>query len=464
MPTDGAPPLPGALLQAVAQRSGRVTIVVGAGCSLENPTGLKLGGDYSKQAFEQLVLDHMMDASDCANPWDLSELATAVHLRHGSQAALVERLPREKYQFAKANQGYLLAAALMAEGSVAYVATLNFDLALSHAITEVQPQGVSQVAGPESYGAFGSRAIVYLHRNVNEPNPDLWILRKEAIEEEWKQGWEAVAAQRIAAAPVVVFAGLGSPALALTETLKRVRQLVPDNTLAYLVDPAETSAFAAAIEVDDPEHHIKLGWGDFMAELAERVVAQFVVEVREACDAQAQDHCLADWQVPVDRLIEAIRDLGLLKVGSLRALWLGSTLPYEPDVPAQRAMVADLLLGLGLFLRSEAHAVTVTGRGMVGVTAPGSPTVVVRPAAGGGVKPWGAVDLIAANSGGTGAGGADVILAAGFRGSRPSEVIPPLDITGSNDDGDITTGYRVPRVIDLDELRAAPDLVLGLGL
>ncbi len=84
----------------------------------------------------------MLEPGDCANPWDLSELATAVALKHGSQAALVERLPREKYQFAKANHGYLLAAALMAEGSVAYVVTLNFDLALSHAIAEVQPEGV----------------------------------------------------------------------------------------------------------------------------------------------------------------------------------------------------------------------------------------------------------------------------------------------------------------------------------
>jgi hypothetical protein len=163
-----------------------------------------------------------------------------------------------------------------------------------------EPQGVSQVAGPESYSDSGSKAIVYLHRNVTESNPDLWILRKEAIEDEWKDGWESVAAQRIAAAPVVVFAGLGSPALALTETLRRVRQLVPDSTLAYLVDPAEASAFATAIDVDDPDHHIRLGSGDFMSRLADRLVGQF--GIRNACDAQARDHGIAEWQAPIDRL------------------------------------------------------------------------------------------------------------------------------------------------------------------
>ena len=111
--------LPAALLQAVAQRNGRVTLVVGAGCSLEAPTGLMLGGVYSHEVFQQLVMDGLLDETDCSNPWDLSELAEVVYGRYGSQAHVVDRLPRAKFQFAKANDGYLLAAALIAEGAVA---------------------------------------------------------------------------------------------------------------------------------------------------------------------------------------------------------------------------------------------------------------------------------------------------------------------------------------------------------
>lgn len=456
--------LPGDLLQAVAQRSGRVTIVVGAGCSLEEPTGLKLGGEYSNDAFQQLVLDGMIDANECTDPWDLSELATVVKNKFSSQAPLVQRLPRDKYQFAKPNAGYLLAAALLAEGSVACVATLNFDLALSHAVAEIQPEGVSQVAGPQSYREFGSRAIVYLHRNANEANPDLWILRKEAIEDEWKDGWETVAAQRIAGAPVVVFAGLGSPALALTETLRRVRQLVPDSTVAYLVDPSDTSAFAAAIEIDSSDNHIKLGWGEFMSSLADRLVGQFAIDIRNACATQAVDHGISDWQVPIGRLIEALELLGLLELGGLRAHWLDSKVRYEPDLTARRAAIADLLLGLALFLRSPDHAVSVNARGTVKVKPPGSPPIVVRPASGCGVKPWGAVDVLVASDERSGIDSADVILAAGFRGRRPAEVSPPADIAGDVAADDITAGRHVPKIIDLDDLRANPDLLAGLDL
>ena len=458
----GAQPIPGDLLQAVAQRTGRVTIVVGAGCSLEEPTGLKLGAVYSNQAFQQLLLDGVLQPDDCTNPWDLSQLASAVHDKLGSQAPLVERLPRDKYQFAKPNQGYLLAAALLAEGSIACVATLNFDLALSHAIAAVQPQGVSEVAGPESYRDFGSKAIVYLHRNVNETDSERWILRKEAIEDEWKDGWEAVVAQRIASAPVVVFAGLGSPALALSETLKRVRNLVPDGTLAYLVDPSETSAFASAIGVDEPDHHIQLRWCEFMAMLAVRLVGQFGLDIRNACEGYATEHGITDWEVSTQRLIDAIKLLGLLDVGSLRASWLGSKLSYEPDLPAQRAAIADLLLGLALFLQSVDHSVTASGRGTVKVTAPGVPPIVVRPMSGCGVRPWGAVDLLATIPHTTAGGGADVILAAGFRGDRPAQIIPPIDITGHVADEDISLGHHAPLIIDLDDLRANPSLLAGL--
>jgi len=49
--------LPDHLLQAVAERTGRIALVVGAGCSLEEPTNLKLSRAYSLKVHADLVRD-----------------------------------------------------------------------------------------------------------------------------------------------------------------------------------------------------------------------------------------------------------------------------------------------------------------------------------------------------------------------------------------------------------------------
>lgn len=453
--------LPAALLQAVAQRNGRVTLVVGAGCSLEAPTGLMLGGVYSHEVFQQLVMDGLLDETDCSNPWDLSELAEVVYGRYGSQAHVVDRLPRAKFQFAKANDGYLLAAALIAEGAVAHVVTLNFDLALSHAVTEIQPEGVTTVAGPESYRDFGSKAIVYLHRNAYEANPEQWILRRQAIEDEWRDGWEAVVAERIAAAPVVVFAGLGSPALALTESLARVRSRIPSGTAAFLVDPSDGSAFAEAINLDEPQHHIQLGWCDFMLLLSRRLVQQFAVDLRAACNNNTPGGIDAEL-AEVERFTDTIGQAGLLAVGRWRAAWLGSSDRYMCDTPATRPHFADLLRGLTYFVDTEVTSVTLMPGGSVRLERAGARPVSVLPIAGRALHHWGAVDRIAAESSQPGADSPDIILAAGFRGARPPAIAPPPDITGEVPSDDITIAATGPRIVDLDALRADPSIAKGL--
>lgn len=453
--------LPPALLQAIAQRNGRVTLVVGAGCSLEAPTGLKLGGDYSHDAFQQLVMDGLLGESDCTNPWDLSELTEVVYHRYGSQAPVVDRLPKSQFQFAKANDGYLLAAALIAEGAIAHVVTLNFDLALSHAVTEIQPEGVTTVAGPESYREFGSKAIVYLHRNAYEANPDRWILRRQAIEDEWRDGWEAVVAERIAAAPVVVFAGLGSPALALTESLSRVRSRIPSGTAAFLVDPFDGSAFADAVNLDEPEQHVQLGWCDFMVLLSRRLVQQFAVDLRAACNDNTpggHDAELAE----VDRFTDSIGRAGLLAVGRWRAAWLGSSERYLCDTPATRSHFADLIRGLTYFVDSDDVSVTFLPGGSVRLEQAGVRPLSVLPIAGRALHHWGVVDKMAEESCQPGADSPDIILAAGFRGVRPDAIAPPPDITGEVPSDDITMPAAGPRIVDLDALRVDPSIAKEL--
>lgn len=225
MPTDQRP-VSGDLLHAVAERAGRIALVVGAGCSLESPTNLELSTTYAHRVHQELILDGLLEEGECDDANDLSSVASAIWVKHGSQEPVVTRLPRSRLRNAKANDGYLIAAALLREGAVSVVLTLNFDLAMSHALVELGADEVAVIAGPTMIGDFGALALVYLHRNVNEPNCDAWILRVEALNSEWQGHWEEALSQRVMASPVVVFAGLGSHAAVLTRTIAWIRERI----------------------------------------------------------------------------------------------------------------------------------------------------------------------------------------------------------------------------------------------
>ena len=97
--------VPGNLLQAVASRRGRVALLVGAGCSVENPTGLKLSGEYAREVGRQLVDDGVLQRDELPDAEDLSELAEVVYARTGSKKQVVARLPREKFRNASSKLG-----------------------------------------------------------------------------------------------------------------------------------------------------------------------------------------------------------------------------------------------------------------------------------------------------------------------------------------------------------------------
>ncbi len=80
MPPTPEPDMPADLLHAVAECQGRVVLVVGAGCSIEQPTGLKLVSEYAGEVLRKLVLDGILAGGDCDKPQDLSLVASAVWL------------------------------------------------------------------------------------------------------------------------------------------------------------------------------------------------------------------------------------------------------------------------------------------------------------------------------------------------------------------------------------------------
>ncbi len=142
--------LPSQLLHAAAARHRRVAIVVGAGCSLEAPLISTCQGPTRSQ--------HMMHSSGTMSlsPRNASRLrtcqcsASTVHGKLGRQSEVVDRLPVNQFKFARANKGYLLAAALLLEGAVSCVMTLNYDLALSDAVRQLEGHAdIFEISGAE---------------------------------------------------------------------------------------------------------------------------------------------------------------------------------------------------------------------------------------------------------------------------------------------------------------------------
>ena len=199
MNLDGAnSTLPSNLLQAISSPSGgRVVLVLGAGCSKEEPTSLPLAGELSAQCYRKLVDDNILAEGEVNDQSDLSAVAEAVVQKTGKQSALIERFPQGDFRQAEPNEGYLIMAALLIEGAIADALTLNFDFAARSALAQLGAgSSVSTIRGPEEHTQLAARNLIYLHRDIDS-SPDEIILRTSKLEEAWQDRWEQVIAQRV---------------------------------------------------------------------------------------------------------------------------------------------------------------------------------------------------------------------------------------------------------------------------
>ena len=183
--------LPADLLYAISQtEGGRVVLVVGAGCSAEPPTDLPLSRELALSAHRKLVEDGVLGDGDCPEPHNLSSVADAVWATTNSQRDLIMRFPCESFRQAQPNKGHLLTAAMLYERALSCVMTLNFDLALSNALSQMGTHGdVTIISKPEECANLGLSNLIYLHRNV-DAEPDRWVLRSVSLAESWRDGWE----------------------------------------------------------------------------------------------------------------------------------------------------------------------------------------------------------------------------------------------------------------------------------
>ena len=186
-------PLPSELLQGIsAVGGGQVVLVIGAGTSVEPPMSVPLARDCAEAAHRELVDDGVLAAGECADPSDLSVLADAVYAKEGGQSELVTRLPRRQFRHAIPNRGCLIAAALLREQALRGVLSLNFDLGMATALTELGvDDDVAVITGPADHAQLATTNLIYLHRNVDAPYEE-WILRTESLEKGWKERWQEV--------------------------------------------------------------------------------------------------------------------------------------------------------------------------------------------------------------------------------------------------------------------------------
>jgi hypothetical protein len=402
---------------------------------------------------------------ECTDPSDLSALAEIVHNKTGSQIDLVNRLPKDKLRNAMPNLGTTIAAALLREGAVSAVLSLNFDLSVQRALAELgETNHVAVIRGPEDHGDIANVNFIYLHRSV-EADPEDWVLRSQDLEVSWKNGWEEMMAARVMAAAAAVFAGLGSRAAVLVETTEKIRSASGGNARAFQVDPSAygESDFAEALQITE-EDYVQCGWSEFMVALSARLVLVHLDQLEQSCQQIIEREGWDD-SAPKN-LRERLSGLGIVDLGRLRARWLMSKAPYAPGLDPEgtrAAFMADLLLGIGLIEKGTDGTAVFNPDGIVDFIDQAEELVgSLAIASGRGEMRWGALEAELhqqRSREGVAARKPRCALVSNVLGSHSEEVAPPEDVSGEDPSAESIVGTGGPlRVVSVDQLRGEPGL------
>ena len=453
--------IPAQLLQAIATPGGgRVALVIGAGCSVEEPTGIPVAQTCSNEVHRMLVANGILENGECPTPGDLSVLADTVFKKHHSQSAVVSGLlDRYNLRLASANDGYRTAAALLVEGAVVAVLTLNFDLGMTAALSDIgAPSAVSVIDSPGHLGQQRQRNVYYLHRNANELDAEKWVLRTETLLADWKGGWEEVIAQKVLATPNVVFAGLGTPVAVLLQSVRYLKAATPGATQVYQVDPGAHSDSVIAQELAiPPAQYVPMFWGAFADLLGKRLVAEHLSKVVAA----GLEQVVADGQGgDVPTVGSLLTGVSLLRLGALRAKWIGHGKRYCPHSDENARFLGYLFAGLAAITELGAVSARLGDDDAIDLVRDGKVVTIVTLVSGSGVKGKTAVEARLldehkrARLTGRAAG---VALIGGVLPAASVAVAPPTDLIGESPQNDIVDGPAL-RIVDVAQVRA-PDAI-----
>lgn len=450
-------PLPSELLRAVSSPGGgRMALVLGAGCSVEPPTGIQVSTACSLEIHRLLVADGILQEKECAEPEDLSAVADAVFERYGSQRAVVERL-RDSYELklAAPNDGYLIAAALLCEGTISSIVTLNYDLALSNALSALgAPKSIGIIERPEDLDRQKNTNVYYLHRNVNAENPETWVLRTNALEEEWRGHWEQIIATRVLTTPVVLFAGVGTPVAVLIESAKLLCASLPPPRLVFLAAPGALaqSKFFQELGIDEA-HFVQLPWGALMKDLSDRLLEEHVHRLNQAATRKIREDALPDEDI--SRQLAVLQQMGIVRVGILRARWLLYDKPYRTFEESTVGLFADLLLALATIARVSNTSPVILDDGCVEYRRQDRTVVCFVVVSGSGHRGRNAIEVELQTRRSKYLHNPTAVLVGGTSASWQAPLSPPADIiNGAVSRDDLLRGPTSMSYFHIDELRA----------
>lgn len=455
--------LPPNLLHAISSPGGgRVVLVLGAGCSNEEPTSLPLSTGLSEESHRQLVADGVLKEGDVSNKRDLSAVAEAVVRETGSQLALIDRFSRNAFRHAKPNDGYMIMAALLLEGVLADTLTLNLDFAARTALGQLGAgERVATVRGPADHNQLGSRNLIYLHGDIDS-DPDSVILCAKDLETAWQGNWGQIITQRVLAGPVTVFVGLGSPASVLVDTTTRILAAIKGRTYVYVVDPIahEESRFAGALGIA-PGDYLRMGWGEFMRALSQRVAAEHGAAIEHDCGEFIRENNYQDEDV--SEVCNRLTEMGLVRLGQLRAAWMldkNPYLPHEPGIPLR--LLSILVVGVRLVENLSGCQVSFLEDGLVEFCGDGRRTQITV-CSGRGSMNYARIEaeLSSRRAHLRELGKAFSVALVGSVDSG-GDIATPRDIVAEADPDDLVTGPTHLHIVSIAQLRADPTLISEL--
>ena len=446
--------VPAELLQRLAAPGGgQVALVIGAGCSIAHPTAIPLAGDLAEEAVRQLILNGRLQPGQCQNPRDLGALASLIYQLSGGQTELVQTFPLDHMRLAMPNAGYKLLIALMAEGAISHVLSLNFDLAVQHAASAL---GVEIETVMATGGQVPVRpTLVHLHGNANS-HPDDMVLRVEDITVGWIDGWQQVVAQQILGAPVVLFAGLGSAAPVLTATIEMIQGALAGNKILYQADPSsfDTNGFAAQLQIPE-ERYIIGNWNDLLRKLGERIAADQIAALSANGAALLGENAFQ--QSDCDRfalLVGKHDNLSLLALGKLRAFAeLDVRKLYRPHSLRDDELIAEPMVRLAHLAERLGFEAYPTPAGTWVLKRGDQQVAQLVLATGGGVRRMAAIeprakdvcDCIEENS----PTPLDFILVGGVVADVPA--LGHVDLIADEDPADIIGGLTRPMLVSAND-------------
>lgn len=446
--------IPAELLQSLSvPGGGQVALVIGAGCSVDHPTSIPLAGDLSESVERQLVLNGRLQANQCPNPRDLAALASLMFQLCNNQVELVQCFPIRRMRLARANLGYRLLVALMAEGAVSHVLSLNFDLAIQNAAAElgIEIETIAAVNEPVPIRS----ALVQLHGNANS-EPDQLVLRTEVMDGEWIGQWHQVVAQQVLAAPAVLFAGLGSPAPVLTSTIAMIQGALGGNKALYQADivPFAQSGFAAQLGIPE-QRYIQGSWDAVLIRLAERIAAQQVDSLSRSGRALLveNNHGEADLE-RFTHLASKLAGHSLLTLGKIRAFAdLDRDKLYRAHTVRDDELMSEPMLRLVQVAERFGLDTVPTAAGTWTLRRNGQPVAQIVLATGGGVRRMAAVETRASAICATIADNSqmpvDIVLIGGLIAAAPA--FDHVDLIADEDADDIIGGLVAPLLVSAND-------------